>query len=876
MAFGLLMPAGSPIVGGSNTRSQRRRDRSGARSDLWMAGRDYGGALHPRGRSASAGPRRDAQTPQHSDEASCNGMLLGAFFGSSQSRDIARTHVQGFKPRVEDDRLVRGKARFVDDVRPPGCLAAVFVRSPHAFATIRSTDVTVAISHPGVHAVLTAADIKAAGSGNVSRPIGLVGRNAAKLKVPFRPALADGCVMHVGQPVALVIANSLAIAQEAADCVQVEYDALPPVIGVHQAIGEGAAVLWDEAPSNIAIDWPGSIDDPDNETEVQQIIAAAPHVARVSPINQRLVVASMEPRGASANFNPADGVYTLCCGSQGAGALRDEVAATLGVPTEKVVVVTDDVGGAFGMKTPLYPEYIALLVAARALQRPVHWMSSRTEAFLSDNQARDTVTEGTLALDKDGRFLALHMDVLADMGAFLSTASAFIATSNFARCLSTVYAIPRISVRIRCVFTNSVPTAPYRGAGRPEANYAVERLIEAAGKVTGINSLMLRRRNMITPQMLPYKTPVGTTIDSGNFEALLDRALEFSDYAGFPARRRQSVKRGKLRGIGVSCFLEHAGGTSKESAALTFPGHEKIVLALNVQATGQGQETVFGRLAAERLGIPPEYVNVIQGDTRLAVSLGGSSTASRSTITAGAAIVSAVETVIAKGCKTAADMLEASYSDVEYNDGSFSIKGTDRKVSLFVVAEQAAASAAESGSRETLDTAVTTEAPQTFPNGCHVAEVEVDPETGVVEVIAYTAVDDSGHLLEPVLVEGQIQGGVVQGIGQALFEQAVYDADSGQLVSGSFTDYAMPRAGDVPAIDTASYPFAATTNPLGVKGAGESGTTGSLAAIMNAISDALPGDAGQLIDMPATPSKVWRACMDGKNRLRRTSLKAYS
>ena len=491
-------------------------------------------------------------------------------------------------------------------------------------------------------------------------------------------------------------------------------------------------------------------------------------------------------------------------------------------------------------------------------------MSSRSEAFVSDNQARDTVTEGTLALASDGRFLALRMDVLADMGAFLSTASTFIATSNFARCLSTVYAIPRVAVRVRCVFTNSVPTAPYRGAGRPEANYAMERVIEAASKVTGFDSIFLRRHNMITPQMLPYKTPVGTTIDSGNFEALLDRALTLSDYIGFSPRRREAVGRGKLRGIGVSCFLEHAGGTPKESAALTFPGNRKIVLALNLQATGQGHETVFGRLAAERLGIPPAYASVVQGDTRLAVSLGGSSTASRSTITAGAAIVSAVETVIAKGSKKAADLLEASYSDVEYADGNFFIKGTDRKVSLFVVAEHTATSAAESGSAEALDTVVTTEAPQTFPNGCHVAEVEIDPETGVVEVIAYTAVDDSGHLLEPVLVEGQIQGGVVQGIGQALLEQAIYDANNGQLVTGSFTDYAMPRASDVPAIDTVSYPFPATTNPLGVKGAGESGTTGSLAAIMNAISNALPGDAGQLMDMPATPSKVWRACMDAK------------
>jgi aerobic carbon-monoxide dehydrogenase large subunit len=453
------------------------------------------------------------------------------------------------------------------------------------------------------------------------------------------------------------------------------------------------------------------------------------------------------------------------------------------------------------------------------------------------------------------------MDVLADMGAFLSTASAFIATSNFARCLSSVYAIPRIAVRVRYVFTNSLPTAPYRGAGRPEANYVIERLVEAASTVTGIDSLTLRRRNMIRPQMLPYRTPVGTTIDSGHFEAVLDRALVLSDFTGFPARKREAIKRGKLRGIGVSCFLEHAGGTPKESAVLRFPGNETVVLALGLQSTGQGQATVFGRLTARQLGIPTERVSVVQGDTRLGVPSGGSSTASRATVTAGAAIVRAVEQVIEIGRKTAAGMLETSSSDVEYVDGTFRIKGTDRSVSLFAVAEQAAL-AAERREGDSLDTAVTAETPQTFPNGCHIAEVEIDPETGLVEVVAYNAVDDSGHLLEPVLVEGQIQGGVVQGIGQALFEQAIYDADTGQLTTGSFTDYAMPRACDVPPIHAVSHPFAATTNSLGVKGAGESGTTGSLAAIVNAIDEALTASGKATIDMPATPAKIWRACKE--------------
>jgi aerobic carbon-monoxide dehydrogenase large subunit len=768
--------------------------------------------------------------------------------------------MEAFKPRVEDDRLIRGTAKFVDDLRPAGCLFGFFVRSPHAFAAIKSINIDGAVSHADVVAALTASDMKAALAGNVSWPMRVAGRDGAELKVPFRPALADDRVLHVGQPIALVIARTLAAAQDAADNIAVEYEILPPVVGVRQAIESSASQLWPNAPSNIAVDWPGPVQDDANEAEIARIIATAPQAVNLTLTNQRLVVASMETRGATADFNCATGTYTLRCGTQGAAALRDEISSALALPVEKIVVITEAVGGAFGMKTPLYPEYLALLVAAKMIGAPVHWMSSRNEAFVSDNQARDTITDGALALDAEGRFLALRMDVLADMGAFLSTASAFIATSNFARCLSTVYVIPRIAVRVRCVFTNSLPTAPYRGAGRPEANYAMERLIERASLLSGIDSLALRRRNMITPDMLPYKTPVGTTIDSGGFEALFDCALRLSGHADFPERRRAALARGKLRGIGVSCFLEHSGGAPRENAAITFPGGEQAVLSLAVQASGQGHETVFGRLLAAQLDIPSDRVKVTQGDSRTSDRGAGSSTASRSTMTAGSAIVSAARAVIDKGYVHAAEMLEAPAGDVEYSGGHFRISGTDRRVSLFEVAARARVSGNGSTSNDTLDTVATTETSQTFPNGCHIAEIEIDPETGLVEVISYTAVDDSGNLLEPVLAEGQIHGGVAQGIGQALSEQAVYDADSGQLVSGSFTDYAIPRASDMPDIQAVSLPAPATTNPLGVKGAGESGTTGSVAAVMNAIVDAIPGNAGWLIDMPATPAKIWQAC----------------
>jgi aerobic carbon-monoxide dehydrogenase large subunit len=766
-----------------------------------------------------------------------------------------------FQTRIEDDRLLRGLGCFIDDRHATGQAAAFFVRAPHACADVRAIHSEAARTRPGVLAVLSAADITAAGVGNLSRPIAMVGRGGAGLKVPYRPALADGRVLHVGQPVALVVAESLDLAQQAADSIEVDYEVHQAVVRVGDAISADAPQLWPEAPANIALDWPGPVpDDGTNDREVERVLSGAKYVARVSLVNQRLIVASMEPRGATAEFDPGDAVYTLRCGSQGVYVLRNQIAAIMGARPEQIRVVTDDVGGAFGMKTPVYPEYIALLVAARRLRRPIHWMSTRSEAFVSDNQARDTVVQAELALDEEGRFLALRVHALANMGAFLSEASAFIASSNFARCLSSIYHFPRIAVGVRCVFTNTVPTGPYRGAGRPEANYTIERLIEAAARLTGIDSVDLRRRNMLAPQLMPYATPVGTVYDSGEFVAILDRALALSDYAGFPSRRARAAALGKCRGIGVSCFLEHSGGTPAESAAITFPGDRSVAIALGVQASGQGQATVFTRLAAERLGVPPDQITVSQGDTRHGLSKVGTSTASRSTMTAGSAIARAIDVLIEKGRKLAARLLEAAEGDIDYRAGTFEVIGTDRRVSLFAVAAKAAELVNNGQAEESLDTEAVAEIPQTFPNGCHVAEVEIDPQTGTVAVVAYTAVDDCGTALDPMLVEGQVHGGVAQGLGQAFLEEAIYDRDSGQLMTGSFTDYAIPRADDVPNIGTTLHAVPATTNALGVKGVGEAGTTGALAAIMNAIADALPGDAGATLDMPATPYKIWRAC----------------
>src|SRR5439155_10254679 len=483
----------------------------------------------------------------------------------------------------------------------------------------------------------------------------------------------------------------------------------------------------------------------------------------------------------------------LHCASQSAIALRQHVAQCLGIAPERLRVLSGDVGGAFGMRTSGYPEYPALLIAAKRLGRPVRWLSTRSEGFLTDSQARDTIIEAALALDESGRFLALDIHVLANMGAYLTSHGAFIATANFVRCLPCMYDIPQIGLRFRLVFTNTVPTGPYRGAGRPEANYCLERLVDAAARVSGIDRVELRRRNLISADRMPYQTPVGTTYDSGDFPALFEAALEQADVAHFKARAERSAAAGKRRGLGVSCFLEIAGGQPGEGAAVEFPGQSKLLLAIGVQASGQGHRTLYRRLAAERLGIPVEQIELEHGDSDDGVPSFGA-VASRSTMSVGGAVVAAIDAVIEKGKQVAAHVLEAAEADIAYRDGVFEIAGTDRSIPLFELAERARALAREGIIPEELDTRRTADVPPSFPNGVHVAEIEIDPDTGDVQLVAYTALDDRGRVLQPVLVEGQVQGGVAQGVGQALLESGVYDDASGQLLAGSFMDYAMPRA----------------------------------------------------------------------------------
>ena len=757
-------------------------------------------------------------------------------------------------PRDEDYRLLIGAGRFADDERDTGEAYGVFVRSPHAFAAIRGIDTAAARAIPGVVAVLTAADMARAGVGDVTlvTPV----PNGAGMVVPRRPALAGDAARHVGDPVALVVADTEAAAREAAELVAVDYQPRAAVTDVIAAGLPEAPQLWPEAPGNLALDWRGfAAADADRE-ERERIFAGAAHVARVRLVNQRVVMAPMEPRGALARYDRETDRFVLSCASQSAFVLRQHLAHCLGVAAERIRVLSGDVGGAFGMRATLYPEYPALLVAAQETGRAVRWLASRSECFLSDNQARDTIIEAALALDDAGRFLALDIDVLANMGAYLTSHAAFIATANFARCLPGMYDIPRIGLRFRCLYTNTVPTGPYRGAGRPEANYCLERLVDAAAQVCGVERLELRRRNLIRRDRMPYKTPVGTTYDSGDFPALFEDALDRADVAHFKARAAASERAGKRRGLGVSCFLEIAGGQPGEGAAIGFPGQSRLLLAIGVHASGQGHRTLYRRLAAERLGIPLDHIDFEQGDSDDGVPSAGS-VASRSTMSVGGAVAATIDALIEKGRRVAAHVLEAAEADIAYQGGVFEIAGTDRRIGLFELAEQARALARAGVIPEDLDTRRTADVPPSFPNGVHVAEVEIEPETGQVHLVAYTAVDDCGRPLQPVLVEGQVHGGVAQGAGQALFEAGTYDAESGQLLAGSFMDYAMPRADDLPPIASELRPVPATSNPLGVKGVGEAGTTAALAAVMNAVADALPEALD--IDMPATPERVWRA-----------------
>jgi carbon-monoxide dehydrogenase large subunit len=762
--------------------------------------------------------------------------------------------------RVEDDYLLRGTGRYMADAPLPRQTYASFVRSPHACADIKAIDAAAALAVKGVIAVITAADIQAENVGNLSQHPPVAGRGGSKLIMPVRPALAGDRVRHIGEAVAMVIGETLAAAQDGADAVAVDYDPQPAVTALREAVKPGAPQVWPQAPGNIAVDWAGLAPNPDEmAAKVDVAMKSAAHVAKISLVHQRINVASMEPRGGTASYDAANGSYLLRVCSQGARAMRDSMATVMGVPPAKFRVVTEEVGGAFGLKTGPYPEYIAMLVGAKKIGRPVYWMSGRNESFVSDNHARDAYSDVELAIDDKGKFLALRIRHLGSMGAYIGAVGANVQTQNMVRCLPCMYDIKLIDSQAKCVFTNTTPTAPYRGAGRPEASYCVERVVDEAARVTGIDPVRLRKRNLIPRKAIPYKTAIGTTYDSGDFATVLDKGLALADYDGFKERRRQSKKRGLLRGLGICAVLEHSGGAPLEGTQMSFPGGDRLMFTMNVQSTGQGHATIFPRLVAERLGIKPEQVGHSHGDSAHEIA-GYASVGSRTAMTAGHAMVKTLEAMLAKGKKVAAAVLEAGENDIEYKNGAFNVVGTDRRLSLFDAAARAKEMKRKGEIAEDLDTKVNAETPLTFPNGCHIAEVEIDPQTGHSALVSYSALDDSGNILDHTIVAGQVHGSVAMGVGQAMLEQTVYD-DGGQLVSASFMDYAMPRAHHFPMFKDDVHVVPATTNPLGVKGAGEAGTTAAISAVMNAFADAIPG-AGHKIQMPATPEKVWKACRE--------------
>ena len=761
--------------------------------------------------------------------------------------------------RVEDNALITGQGKFIGDLKLPRQTAAVFVRSPHAHARIGTISAEAALALPGVLAVLTAADME--GVGSVSRPIPIAGRDGKTMLVPERPARAGKRALHVGDPVALVVAETAAIAADAAELVEIDYDPLPAVADARAALSAEAPLLWPLAPGNLAIDYITPRDDGGALVEIEAIIAAAAHVVRIETFNQRLAGVTLEPRGATAFYEPASDHYTLHCPCQGTGVLAAGVAAIMGIAPDKLRVLADDVGGAFGLKTPPYPEYPALLVAAKKVGRPVHWMATRAESFLSDHQARDQYCEATLALDTDGKFLALKVEAITNLGAYCTYAGPMISTTGFAGCFPTTYDIPKTSINVRCAFTNTVPVGPYRGAGRPEANYVMERLVDAAARQTGIDPFALRRRNFTAPGAFPYKTAAGHTFDSGEFAAIFEQALTLGDTDGFLARQVASSGKGLLRGLGVSCFLEHSGVVPFEGTAFVFDG-DRLRVRLGMQASGQGHATVFRNVVADRLGIARASVILEEGDSDFAIK-GGPAVASRSAMSAGPAMTKASDIVVEKGRRIAATLLEASEDDISYAKGDFIIAGTDRRIGLFEVASQAAAMKSRGEIAEDLDTRADVTTTPTYPNGCHVAEVEIEPETGIISVVRYTAIDDCGTVLDHTIADGQTIGGMAQGLGQALIEAVRYD-DDGQVLSGSLMDYGMPRADMMPdEIASAFHPVPCTTNVLGVKGVGEAGTTAAIAAIMNAIAHAIPNGRGVAIEMPATPEKIWAACRGG-------------
>jgi carbon-monoxide dehydrogenase large subunit len=771
------------------------------------------------------------------------------------------THTFGISQPVrrrEDGRLITGKGSFADDVNVPGQARAVFLRSSHGHGLIRRIDAGAARKAPGVLAVMTGEDLRAAGVGYIPYlPLG--GFTMDPPTDTPRPALAQDRVRHVGEPIVMVVAETVAQAMDACEKVRVDIEPLPAVTDVERAVADGAPVVWPAAPNNLALTWRYG-----DRPAVEKAFSQAAHVTKVKLVNNRVLANPIEPRSCIGSYNPDDASFTLIAPSQGAHFFHRVLCEhVFNMPRDKMRIRTSDVGGAFGCKEQPYPEDIAVLHAAKVLGRPVKWSGTRAEHFLSDNHARDAVIEAALALDASGRFLAIKATLLDGIGAYCSCHGAHISIRNTTNGLPLMYDVPLIDVEIRLVLTNTAPIGPYRGAGREQASYITERLVDQAARELGIDPVDLRRRNLIATKAIPYTSAAGQTYDSGDFEGLLDKTLALADWDGFDARARVSAANGLVRGRGLSCFVECVGAYPFEGADIRFEPDGSVTVVTATQSSGQGHETSFAQLAAERLGVPFDRVRIKENDTS-DLPKGLASVGSRSMIMAGSAIAIAGDAVIEKGRSLASHVLEVSKADLEFRDGSFCVRGTDISIGLIDLAMRVRSLRdLPPDLPATLDSTGEFTAPGLHhPNGSHVCEVEIDPETGKVDVVAYCAVDDVGTIINPLIVHGQIHGGVAQGIGQVLLERIAYEGD-GQLITGSLMDYCLPRAGDLPALNVDFHPTPSTKNPIGVKGSGECGVTGSIPAVLNAVNDALArAGAATAVGLPVTPEKIWRFLRD--------------
>ena len=763
-------------------------------------------------------------------------------------------------PRSEDPKLVRGEGCYTDDLSRAGQAYAVMVRGRDAHGTIRSIDTAAAKAMPGVLAVCTAADLSAYGPLKCNLP--LKNRDGSPMRYTPRPALAGDKVRFVGDPVACVIAETVAQAKDAAEAVTVDVEPLPVVLKPADAVKPGASLVFDAVPNNIALDFHYG-----DAAKVAEAFARAKHVTRLETSNQRLVVNAMEPRSAIGEYDNADNKWTLYSSSQGVHGMKTSLMDILSAPADKVRVVTGQVGGSFGMKASVYPEYVCILHAARLLGRPVKWTDERSGSFVSDHhgRAQDMVME--IAFDETAHILAIRLTGYGDMGGYLAAFGPLLPTGNQVKNITSVYRTPLIEVATKCVFTNTNFVSAYRGAGRPEGNYYVERALDLAASELGIDRVELRKRNMIRKSDLPFKAASEMTYDCGDFLGVLKKALEAADYAGFNKRKRESKKNGLLRGLGIGCYLEVTAAPGKELGAIYFEADGTVTIITGTLDFGMGHATTYAQILSDLLGVPFDRIRTVEGDSDR-MAFGGGSGGSRSVMFVSTALSESATIVIDRGKQVASHVLEASVRDIEFKAGRFTIAGTDRSIGLLDVAARLRAGLKlPDGVPSSLDVdhVVKDPVPSAFPNGCHIAEVEVDPETGAANVVRYTAVNDLGTIVNPLLVEGQIQGGVVQGLGQVLLEQAVYDFD-GQLVTGSFMDYAMPRAHDAPMINIVSHPVPTKSNPLGAKGCGEAGTSGGLPSVANAVIDALSEYDIRHLEMPMTPARIWQAIQGAKAR----------